>query len=355
MESPSTTITGPTPSADDLSTMRSFVYGFQVSQALHVVVRLGIADILRDGPQSNAQLAALTGSDASALGRVMRFLVANGIFDEPSPDRFALNTLGAALRTDIPESIAAWAGLYPQEAVWRAWGYLEYTVRTGETAYDHVHGMGRFEHLQRLPEQAAEFQAAMSSGVAAGGQALVDAYDFSGVRRVMDVGGGSGSQLAILLKAYPHLTGVLFDLPEMVATAKPVLEAAGILDRCEMIGGDFFTSVPAGADVYILRRVIHDWDDARSVDILRQCRKAMNPGSRLLVIEQRIASDPHAALLVRRMDIQMLVATGGKERTDGEYAELFEKSGFQLASITPLEGTIPTCIFEGVPKDLAAD
>lgn len=328
--------------------MQGFVFGYQVSQALHVIDSLGIPDILRNGPQHIDHLAALTDSDAEALGRLMRFLVANGIFEEASPNLFELNSLGAALRTDIPDSIAAWARVFPEEAVWRAWSHLAYSIRTGKTAYDHVHGMGRFEHLQLNPKQAAAFQAAMSSGVAASGQSIANIYDFSAVQRVMDVGGGVGSQLVVLLKAHPHLRGILFDLPEMVAKAKPVLEAAGVLDRCDIIGGDFFTSVPGGADVYILRQVIHDWDDARSVDILSQCRKAMNPGGRLLVIERRISPDPSVALVVRRIDIQMLVATGGKERSDDDYVELFEQSGFHLASITPLGTGTPHCIFEGV-------
>jgi hypothetical protein len=222
-------------------------------------------------------------------------------------------------------------------------------VRTGETAFQLVYGTSLFEYLAQHPGVSTLFAAGMTGNTAISGDALTRAVDWAGVKRVVDVGGGQGLLLATVLRAYPEMTGVLFDQPDVVAGAPPVLYAAGVAHRCEIVGGDFFENVPKDGDVYLLRQIIHDWDDVRARAILQNCKEAIPARGRLLVIERAMAEDYHTALPALHGDLQMLVSTGGRQRTDEEYRVLFAEAGFRLSSIVPLGDDPPSSAFEGLP------
>ena len=239
------------PSPQKPQQLRQFVRGYQVSQAIHVISRLGIADLLASSPKTCDELAESTGTPAPSLYRLMRFLAAPALFAEVEPRRFALTPFGAGMCTDITGSEGAWARMLMEEANWQAWGQLMHTVQTGETTFDYVHGMGRFEYLRRHPESAVAFQKAMTAGVQAGVTALINAYDFCAFEPVIDVAGGHGAVLTAVLRACPNTRGVLFDSPEVVASATAVLAQACVADRCEVVGGNVFTALPPGRDAYI--------------------------------------------------------------------------------------------------------
>src|ERR687886_1390198 len=275
--------------ADETSprdTLLRMTNAFQVSQAIHVAAALGIADLLEDGPKSVDELAETTGTHAPTLYRLLRALASVGIFIETDDGRFGLTPLAEYLRTDTPGSLRAFVRLIGQQSFWRSWGHLLHSVRTGEPAFRKVHGTGPFEYWAGHPEEAAVFDAAMTSHSSGVVDAVVRSYDFSGIRVLLDVGGGEGVLLAAILAANPSLRGILFDQPHVVGTAGALLEWAGVADRCEVVGGSFFEAVPVGADAYLLKSVIHDWDDAAAIEILRACRAAMAVRGKLLVVER---------------------------------------------------------------------
>lgn len=323
--------------------------GYRVSQAIYVVSTLDIAGLLANGPRTNEDLAEATGTQAGVLYRVLRFLAGVGLFDEVAPHRFALTPLGSGLRGDVSGTIRPTTLMLLDEYHWQPWKELLHSVRTGETAFNHVHGMGFFDFLRDHAEAAANFNEAMTSNTAQSGTAITEAYDFSGISRLADIGGGHGRLLATVLHAHPSMRGLLFDDSEVVAGAPLVLEAAGVADRCEIVSGDFFESVPGGCDAYVLRQIIHDWDDTQATRILENCRRAMQVQHKLLVIERRISSDYRESLQVLHIDMEMLVTLGGHQRTDEEYRVLFAAAGFDLRGITPLHDAAQYCVFEGVP------
>jgi len=343
------TIPAPLPSPHQLQELHQLLGGHRVSQAIYVIARLGIADLLADGPQDGDALARATGTHAAALCRVLRLLAGVGLFEEVGPRRFGLTVLGSGLRTDVPGSRRPWALMLLDATEWQAWGALFHTVTTGETAFNHVHGVGKFEYLGQHPDAAATFQDAMTAGVAGAPTALTDSYNFSQFERVVDVGGGQGALLATVLKVCPTTRGVVFDRSEVVAGAAAVLAEAGVADRCEVVAGDFFAAVPPDGDAYILRQIIHDWGDPQAVQILQNCRSAIRAAGRLLVVERAIAADLRAALPVLQVDLQMLVSEGGRERTDAEYGALFAEAGFRLSAVVPLGDAAQFTVFEGVP------
>ena len=251
-----------------------------------------------------------------------------GLFNELAPKEFELTRLGATLRTDLPSSANPVARFCISEFEWTPWGCLIHSVRTGETAFDHVHGMGPFDYFRKNPQASAVFNSAMTSLSARSGQ-IVDRYDFAGLRNVVDIGGGHGFLLATILRANPSMRGILFDLPDVVATAGQVLEKFAVQDRCEC-GGSFFEALPKGGDAYILRQIIHDWGDERALAILRNCRAAQTGTGKVLVIERQIVPDYRQAMRVLQVDLEMLVNVGGMERTDEQYRSLFEKADFRL-------------------------
>ncbi len=336
------------PSPEQVRELYQLMSGYRVSQAIAVVAKLGIADLLGGGPEGSDELARATKTIEAALYRVLRLLVGAGLFDETAPRRFALTGLGTGLRADVPGSIRPMMLMLLDDCKWGAWGELMHSVRTGEIAFDHVHGVGFFDYLRTHPESAATFNAAMTSNTAQSGAGITGVYDFSGIRCLVDVGGGHGLLLATILQAYPAMRGVLFDLPEVVAGAAPALEEAGVADRCEVGGGDFFAAVAPG-DAYILRQIIHDWDDDRATVILANCRRAMQGVGRVLVVERAIGRDYRQALQVLHLDLEMLVNLSGLQRTDAEYGALFAAAGFRLGTVVPLGDPLHYSVFEGVP------
>jgi len=322
------------------------IWGLHVSRAIYATAALGIADRLADGPVSCAELARQAGADEAALYRVLRLLAALGVFTEVSPRSFGLTILGSRLRTDSPASMRSWALIHGSFGGCQPHEHFLHTVRTGEPGFVTAHGMPLFEYLAQHPGDAAVFDAAMAERTAAFAPSVAVGYDFSGIRTVVDVGGGRGILLAAILRAHPHLQGTLLELPAVAAAAGPVLATAGVLDRCEVVGGDFFQGVPAGADCYVLANVLHDWDDATAVRILAACRAAAARGGRVLIAERLIPGDPAQAVPALLSDINMLVLSGGRERTNEEYRQLLRAAGLRPGTIRPV--TFPYGIIEGL-------
>jgi hypothetical protein len=337
------------PSPEQIRELYSIIGGHRVSQALYVTAKLGIADLLKSGSLSSAELAQVTETYEPALYRLLRFLTGVGLFREPAPRRFALTPLGAGLCADVPGSLRANTLMQLDEAHWPAWGQLLYSVRTGRTAFGQVHGAEFFDYLGRHSEPAAVFNQAMTSNAARSGAAITRAYDFSGIQRIVDVGGGHGLFLATILQAYPAMHGVLFDQPDVIQGAAAALEMLGVADRCEIVAGDFFAAVPHAGDAYLLRQIIHDWDDAQATTILTNCRYAMRQSGKVLVVERALVADHRESLGALHLDMEMLVNLGGLQRTDAEYGALFEAAGMQPGAVVPLGDTDQFSVFEGIP------
>jgi hypothetical protein len=319
----------PTPS----DTLRQMVTGCLVTQLVYVAAKLGIADRLADGPMTAAQLATAADAHPPSLYRVLRALAALGVFVEDADGRFALTPLASPLCRDAPDSLHAFALLWG-ETFWPACGSLLHCVRTGQTAFDHLYGIGPFEYLRQHPQAAEIFDEAMSNLTRLQAAAVVGAYDFGGVGTLVDVGGGKGTLLAAVLRAHPPMRGVLYERPEVLPAARKALEADGLLGRCELKRGDFFSAIPEGGDAYTLKDVLHDWDDDRASTILANCARAMGPGARLLVIERGLP--PRNVMGAGKMvDVVMLAMTGGRERTEPEYADLLARAGLRLARVVP--------------------
>ena len=320
--------------------------GYWTTQVIYTAAKLGIADQLADGPQNVETLARVTETHAPSLYRLMRTLGGLGLVTEDADGQFSTTSLGRCLATGTPGALRARAILNGEDW-YTAWGGLLESVRTGETAFDHVAGRSFFEHLAESPRSAAVFNEAMASSTESAARAVAAAYDFSPFTTVVDVGGGSGAFLTGLLQSRPELRGVLVDLPNVAPAAERLLADAGVADRCEVVAGDFFQSVPVGGDVYILSWVIHDWDDARSISILQNCRRAMADHARLLILEQVIppGDGPSFAKLY---DLHMLVLSGGRERTEGEYRELLAAADLELTNVIPTE--VPRNVIEAAPR-----
>lgn len=322
------------------------INGFRVSQAIHVAATLGIADLLRDGPRSSDDLAAATGTHADALYRLLRALASVSVFREDPDRRFALTPLGECLRSDAHEPMGPWAVHIGQPEVWRAWGELLDSVRTGENAFCRVHGVNTWEYYVRNPQAGAIFDRAMTGLSRRQANVVLKAGNFERFRCVVDVGGGHGLLLSAILAHHQLLRGVLFDQPHVVAGSEPVLRAAGVADRCQVVGGDFFEALPDGGDAHVLKFILHDWEDAQATAILRTCRRAIAPNGKLLVIDSEI-SPPNEGPLGKFRDLNMLVHPGGRERTRKEWMALFAAGGFRLVRATPTEASLS--IIEGDP------
>ncbi|HEX7311682.1 MAG TPA: methyltransferase [Gaiellaceae bacterium] len=324
-----------TPREDDpAEALRRLTIGYQVSQAVHVVATLGIPDLLADGSRTVDELASSTASDPDALYRLLRALASIGILHEEPGRAFSLTEIGDGLRSDAPESLAGWALYVGRPYYWNAWAHLLHSVQTGENAFRSVHGTTVWEYRADHPEESAIFDGAMTSLTRRVNSALLESYDFERFGTVVDVGGGHGALLAALLTAYPATQGVLFDQPHVVALARDLLGAAGVADRCRVVGGSFFESVPEGGDAYLLKAILHDWEDAEAVAILEACRRAMRGDAMLLVVE-RILGPPNEGAAAKLSDLNMLVGPGGRERTLDDFAALFEAAGFRLEDETP--------------------
>ncbi|HET7094791.1 MAG TPA: methyltransferase, partial [Thermomicrobiales bacterium] len=287
--------------------LRRLVNGYQATQAIGVAARLGIADLLAAGPRASEDLAVATGAHSGALYRLLRALASIGVLHEAAERRFSLTPIGECLRADAPEPVAGWAAFVCEPYYRQAWDALEQSVRTGENAFRLVHGEDPWTYRQRHPATNAVFNRAMTDRSRQVSAAVLEAFAFGRYASVVDVGGGAGAFLAAILVRYPAMRGVLFDQPHVAASAAPILAAAGVADRCEVASGSFFAGVPAGADAYLLKSILHDWDDERCGDILRTCRRAMAPGAALLVVEQALGS-PNENPDAKFSDLNMLVA-----------------------------------------------
>lgn len=300
--------------------------GFWSSQTLLAAVKLGVADHLADGPRTAGELAAAMGAHEPSLARLLRALATLEAVT-PEGGRYGLTEFGRALVKGSPGSMRSLVLGVMSEDHRQAWAELPHSVRTGETAFDHVFGMPVFEYYARHPEISADFNDAMTAGSAAVEAAVREAFDFAPFGRIVDVGGGNGGLLAAALESAPKAAGVLFDSPAGVKGAQDLLRARGVSNRCEIVPGDFFESVPRGGDLYMLKWILHDWDDRRAVTILRNCREAAAKGSRLLVIES-VLPDGDAPSPGRLSDLNMLAMTGGRERSASEYRAMLEAAGF---------------------------
>ena len=319
--------------------------GYWHTQAIYVAAKLGIADLLADGPKSADELAPATRTNPRALYRLLRALASLGIFAEDDRNRFALTPMAECLRTGVPGSVRSLA-IMRGEWQYEAWGQLLHSVRTGECAFEKVFGAPLFDHLAAHPDKGRLFDEAMTGVHGRETAAMLDAYDFSGIDVLADVGGGNGEVIGSVLTRYPAMRGVLFDRHAVAERARANLDAAGVAGRCDVAAGDFFASVPAGADAYLLRHIIHDWDDEQSVTILRNCRAAMGPRGKLLVVEG-IVPPGNEPSVSKFFDLAMMVLPGGMERTEDEYRRLFEASGFALTRVVPTATWVS--VLEGQP------
>jgi O-methyltransferase len=317
---------------------------YWLSQGIHVAAKLRLADRVKDGPKTSAELAQATGTHAPSLYRLLRMLASEGIFAEDSQGRFGLTPLAECL-CDTPLSQYGCAVMMGEEH-YRSWGDLLYSVRTGKPAFDAVYGKPIFDYLQEHPEQAKIFDQAMTGFHGPETQAMVDAYDFTGINTLTDIGGGNGSLITTVLRKYPAMKGIVYDLPNVVARTAEHLKAAGMADRCGTIPGSFFERIPPGGDAYLMRHIIHDWTDEQCRTILGHCRKAMASHSKLLVIEMVIPPGNTPAF-GKLLDMNMLVLPGGKERTEAEYRALYQSAGFRLNRIVPT--AMEVSIVEGTP------
>ncbi len=331
------------------------ITGYWLSQAIYAAAKFGIADLLAAGPCSVDDLAQKTSTDPAALYRLLRALASAGIFAEGPPRQFALTPLAEPLQANVPDSKRALA-LMSGDEQFQAWSEIVYSIQTGKKAFDKVFGQPIFDYLGKNIEKAKIFDAAMVGIHGRESAAVQTAYDFSGINLVVDIGGGNGSQLIALLKANPSMRGILFDLPHVVDRAKPNVAAAGLADRIDFLAGSFFDQdafrnlpLPPGESrregasspstrsttvAFFMRHIIHDWEDEKSLTILRNCHRAMPEDGRLLVVESVIpaGNEPFAG---KFLDLVMLLIPGGKERTEDEYRALFADAGFELSNIVP--------------------
>jgi len=321
--------------------------GFRTTQALYVAAKLGIADHLVSGPLDSNELARRVRVHPRALFRVMRALAALGVFTQDSSGRFGLTAIGELLRTDSHESLR-YSAIAIGEEQYRAAGELFHTVRTGETAFNHLYGKGHFEYLAEHPEASKIFNAYMSEGLRRYGNRM-ESYDFKDRHFVVDVGGGRGDLIASVLRANPALEGILYDLPQGVAEAADYLESQGVANRCQIMTGSAFDSIPAGGDAYVMSRVLHDWPDEKAAVLLSNCRKAIAKGGTLLIRENVLPEDDTPSM-GKQLDLTMLYMLGGAERTEAEWRNLLQASGFSLTRI--LKTKSPFDIIEAAPSEL---
>jgi O-methyltransferase/methyltransferase family protein len=331
--------------------MMSLLFGAWAARLVHTAAELGIADHLASGPGGSKCLAKQIGAHAPSLSRLLRALAAIGVLQE-SPDRlYTLTPLGATLRSDIPGSMRAWTLLMFSDDQGTAWEALSHAVRTGEHAFRHIFGADLWTRLAERPEAARLFDSGMQSLTQGVYGALITNYPFERFEWIVDVGGGDGSLLLPVLEGHPEMRLTVFDLPHVADAARARIAKAGLSDRCDAVGGDAFKAVPAGADAYVLKGVIHDWEDKEATNILRNCRTAMGDGSKLLLIERILPEviDPGDSLTRSKFitDINMMVNPGGRERTEAEFRDLLAKAGLHLVRIVPTPS--PQAVMEAEP------
>jgi len=326
--------------------MQQMSMSYATAQAIYVAAQLGVADCLADGAQGCDVLAQLLDAHEPSLRRLMRLLASMGVFAEDDQGRFGLTALGACLRSEVPESVRSRVIMFAQPWMWQPFMHLFQTVKTGEPAFRLAHGAGIFDYLREHPEANRIFHEGLRERTGEQAPRVAQAYDFTEMRTIVDIGGGTGVLLAAILTAYPTLHGVLYDLPHVIDSARPVLEAAGVAHRCATVSGDFFVSVPEG-DAYVLSRILHDWGDAPSRTILQNCRKAIRPDGKLLIVEA-IIKPRNVPDFGKLSDLYMLVLTdNGFEREADEFRALLGSAGFALVKIWPVDAAIS--VIEAVP------
>ncbi len=322
------------------------VFGKCISMAISVVAKLRVADLLTDGPQTLDDLAKKTKTHAPSLYRVLRTLSAAGVFTEQVDGRFALTPMGEYLRTGVKGSLRGMADFFGSDWSWRAWGHMLESVQTGRAAFDSLFGESAFEYLGKHPDESAVFNEGMTGFSSNIAPAVAEAYNFGAFKTVVDIGGGHGVLLKTILQAYAGVNGIVFDSPHVVAGSEEAIHNAGLTGRCRAVGGDFFERVPDGGDAYLMKHVIHDWPDHLATTILCNCRKVVNPGGKLLLVELVIAPG-NAVDLGKVVDLEMLVIASGQERTEVEYRRLLGGAGWRLSRVLPTKS--PTWILEAEP------
>ncbi|HXW80981.1 MAG TPA: methyltransferase [Acidimicrobiales bacterium] len=320
--------------------------GYQISAAIGAVAGLGIPDRLAGGPRSTEALAEEAGVDVSALERLLRCMVAIGVLERVA-GRYGLTEMGQLLRADHPGSLRSGAMLYVEDWMWRPFAHVADAVRTGRTGFAVAHGIGLWQYLDDNPEAGGVFNQHMARSAARMAAALTGTYDFANVECLVDVGGGHGALVCSVLKANPTMRAVVFDRPSVMAGAAKQLAQAGLADRCDLVGGDFFEAVPPGGDAYVLSWIVHDWSDSDAVRILGNVRTAVSDRGRLLLIEEVLPPDG-VADFVHTSELAMLVIAGGRERTEAEFRQLYESAGFELTRVLPIQSS-PRSIIEGRP------
>ena len=323
--------------------VQDMMTGAFFARAIYTAAKFGIADVLSDGPLTAEAIAQRVDANPDAVGRLLRTLASRGIFAQQPDGRFALTPLADALRSDAPTSARGVVLFWGDERHWEHWGQLPAAVRTGRPTVEALRGKPMFDFLEGDPEFAAIFNDAMTSVSDMETPVVLGAYDFTDAGTIVDVGGGQGRLLAAILRKWPQTNGILFDSESVVKGAPAVLDAAGVADRCSVVGGSFFESVPSHADVYVLKHIVHDWDESSVLQILRNVRAAMSSDAKLLVIECVVPDDGREHLS-KLLDLEMLVTGTGKERTADEYAELLRTAGFRCTRVIPTVG--PTSIVE---------
>ncbi len=323
------------------------IAGKWVAQCVCALAELGVADLLASGPRTPAELAAETGTDELALYRVLRAVAVVNVFTELPDGRFDLTPQGECLRSDVPGSMRPLARLAGSDALWRPYGDLLTTMRTGEPAFPRVHGTTIYEYFDAHPELGAVFDDAMTHLSEESADLYVQTFDFGRFRTIADIGGGHGQMLAEILNRHPGTNGILFERPEVIAGADGLLRRTGIADRVTCVAGDFFEAVPTGADAYVLKTVLHNWNDDDAVRILKRVREAVgDTGAPVLVLEEEI-QPLNAWDLGKLIDIDMLVNVGGRGRTHDEWVRLLHAAGFDLVD-SPAAGT--WTVLEGKPR-----
>lgn len=334
---------GQTPPAH--ADMFQLLNGMFVAGTISCLAQLGIPDLVEHGPKSADELARQIGADPHAVYRLMRATASVGVLSEGADGKFSETPLSAVLRSNAKPSLRAFAMMHAREWHGRGWTQLEYCVRTGKQAIDKIYGMPIFQYFQQHPEEAQLFNECMTNLSTIDGPAVADAYSFSEIHSIVDVGGGHGLLLATILARNAHVKGTLYDVAHVVAGAKDG-PLKPVMDRCTIASGDMFSSVPAGADAYIMKHIIHDWPDDLCIKILRACRQGVNPGGKLLVVDNVIHPGNEFAP-GKFMDLQMLIFPGGCERTEKQFSDLFAAAGWKLSRVIPT--VVPESIVEGVP------
>ncbi len=313
--------------------------GVSIAQCIFVAAKLNIADLLKDGPKHCDELAVATQTHSNTLYRLLRALASIGIFSEVQPQYFQLTPLAACLQEGQPHSVRNFV-LLQGELEYSSWGNLMYSLSTGSSAFEDLHGMGFFQYLNQNPTDAQIFARAMTEVSLKHYTAILNAYDFSSIDTVLDVGGGQGGLLTAILQHYPTLKGILFDQPSMLDKAKSLVEKNNLEKRCEFIAGNFFESIPVTADIYLLKNILHDWDDQKSIQILQNCRKSMTGKTKRLLVIEKVITHHHTPWRTMFADIKMLMILEGRTRTEEEFNDLFKSAGFRLLRVIPTETEI---------------